>query len=890
MTKASILVVEDEHIVARDIAARLQRRGYLVAGIASTAQEAIEGTGTHRPDLVLMDIMLKGDVDGIAAADQIRDLYDIPVVYLTAFADDQTLARAKVTDAFGYILKPFEERELTITIDMALYKHRMETRLRESERWLGTTLRSIGDGIIAADTTGAITFLNTVAEELTGWRTDEATRRQLSEVFHTAFENVAGRAGGPTVLVRKDGKRIPIEESAAPIKDSRGQTKGIVVVFRDVTDQRRAQDALHVSEERLAGIIASAMDAIVTINGQQQIVLFNAAAEQMFRCSAHEAVGRPLEEFLPSRFRDMHRHHVAEYGRSGTTKRRMGSPGTVIGLRRDGTEFPMEASISQIEAAGERLYTVILRDITERYHAEQALRESEERYRRFFEDDLTGDYIARADGTILDCNPAFARMLGFQNTQAARQCNVLSLYPSVEARERFFSLLQSRGRVEEYEKDLVRPDGQTIHVVENTYGVFGRDGRLVETKGYMYDITERKRLEEQVRQTHKMESIGTLASGIAHDFNNILNNVIGFIMQIKKHAYEPEKVLKYSQTIEKSATRGAELSAQLLSFARKTKRENVPVNVAQIVDEVYSLCGETFPRNITMSRHLDVDLLSVLGDYGELYQVLLNLTVNARDALTARGTGIQGAVSIGAFNGRIGERISGQMLATQTDRYVELRVSDNGIGIPKEMRERIFDPFFTTKERGRGTGLGLSVVYTIVRNHHGIILIDSEEGEGSTFHVYLPAVDRVTAPSVVSGVIRPPAGRQECVLLVDDEESMQELGRELLEEEGYRVLIASNGQDAIHLYRQRSAEIQLVILDLVMPGMDGGQTYLELRKINPDLKVFFCTGYMPDQVISALLEEERLKALQKPFNPENFVQMVREVLDEKPFPSARPPE
>ena len=882
MTKASILVVEDEQIVAKDIAARLQRRGYLVVGIASTAQEAIEGAGTHLPDLVLMDIMLKGDVDGIAAADQIRDLYDIPVVYLTAFADDQTLARAKVTDAFGYILKPFEERELTITIDMALYKHRMETRLRESERWLSTTLRSIGDGIIAADTTGAITFLNAVAEDLTGWRTEEATRRQLSEVFHTAFENVAGRSGGPTVLVSKDGKRIPIEESAAPIKDSRGQTKGIVVVFRDVTEQRRAQDALQVSEARLAGIIASAMDAIITITSEQQIVLFNAAAEQMFRCPADEAVGKPLEEFLPSRFRDMHRHHISEFGRTGITKRRMGSPGAIIGLRRDGTEFPMEASISQIEAAGERLYTVILRDITARYHAEQALRESEERYRRFFEDDLTGDYIARADGTILDCNPAFARMLGFQNTEAALQYNLLSLYPSVEARETFFSLLQVRGRVEEYEKDLVRPDGQTIHVVENTYGVFGRDGRLTETKGYMYDITERKRLEEQVRQTHKMESIGTLAGGIAHDFNNILNNVIGFIMQIKKHAYEPEKVLKYSQTIEKSATRGAELSAQLLSFARKTKRENVPVNVAQIVEEVYSLCGETFPRNITVGRHLDDDLLSVLGDYGELYQVLLNLTVNARDALVARGTNIQGAISIGAFNGRIGERISGQMLATQTDRYVELRVSDNGIGIPKEMRERIFDPFFTTKERGRGTGLGLSVVYTIVRNHHGIILIDSEEGEGSTFHVYLPAVQRVTPLPATSEVIRPPAGRQEYVLLVDDEESMQDLGRELLEEEGYRVLIASNGLDAVHLYGQRSAEIQLVILDLVMPGMDGGQTYLELRKINPHLKVFFCTGYMPDQVISALLEEESLKALQKPFNPENFVRMVRDVLDAKP--------
>jgi two-component system, cell cycle sensor histidine kinase and response regulator CckA len=882
MTKTSILVVEDEHIVARDIAARLQRRGYDIVGIASTATEAIEEAGRSHPDLVLMDIMLRGDVDGITAADQIRELFGLPVVYLTAYADEHTLQRAKVTDAFGYILKPFEERELYITIEMALYKHHMEARLRESERWLATTLRSIGDGIIAADTSGTITFLNPVAEQLTGWRREDALQHQLADVFNTAFDDI-GNGPPATVLVSKSGKRIPIEESAAPIKDDRGQTKGMVVVFRDVTEQRQAEEALRVSEARVSGIVASAMDAIITVDSNQRVLLFNAAAETMFGWTNHEAVGRHLEEFIPPRARRLHRTSISEFGQSGVVKRRMGQPGTTRGLRQGGVEFPIEASISQVESQGERLYTIILRDVTERLKAEEALRTSEAQYRQFFEDDLTGDYIARMDGTLRDCNKAFARILGYPDVASALQCNLHALYPSEHLREAFLSLLQARRRVDEYEKELVRPDGQLIHCVENAIGIFDANDQLVEYKGYMFDITERKRLEEQLRQAHKMESIGTLASGIAHDFNNILNNVIGFVMQIKKHASDPEKVLKYSQTIEKSATRGAELSSQLLSFARKAKREGGTVDAAKVVEEVFSICTETFPGNVTMEKSIDPDLYPIQGDHGELYQVLLNLCVNARDAVMSRGSDARGVVTIGAYNGRVGVGVSAQMLASQTENIVELRVSDDGTGIPQAIRERIFDPFFTTKERGRGTGLGLSVVYNIVRNHRGTILLDSEEGVGSTFHIYFPAVAAAVTPApAVEQQAAPARGKQETVLIVDDEESMQELGRELLEEHGYKVLIASNGPEALEIYRNQPQVIKVVILDLVMPGMDGGQTYLELKKINPGIRAFFCTGYMPDAVISALLEEEHLFAIQKPFNPDQFVQLVRDVLDGKP--------
>jgi len=436
--------------------------------------------------------------------------------------------------------------------------------------------------------------------------------------------------------------------------------------------------------------------------------------------------------------------------------------------------------------------------------------------------------------------------------------------------------------VEYFEKDLVRPDGTLIHVVENTIAKRDKDGAVVEYKGYMFDNTERRKLEEQLRQSHKMESIGTLASGIAHDFNNILNNVIGFVLQIKKHVHDPEKVLRYSQTIEKSAKRGADLSSQLLSFARKGRRESVPVNVSQLIDEVVSLSRETFPRTLTVEKRVEQPQLHVLGDHGELYQVFLNLCVNARDAIVSRG-GPGGLIQITARAAKVGENISPYMLPLHGVDFVEVQVTDDGTGIPSAIREKIFDPFFTTKERGHGTGLGLSVVYTVVRNHHGTILVEGEEGKGATFRIFLPAaapMEHSKDEGLEAVEIR--TGQNELVMIVDDEESMQELGRELLEEEGYKVLVAGDGTQALEMYRNQHRDIDLVILDLVMPGMDGGQTYLELKKVNPYLKALFCTGFMPDQVISALLEEQKLLAVQKPFHPDAFLQTVRRVLDGTP--------
>jgi PAS domain S-box-containing protein len=893
MTRASILVVEDENIVARDIRSRLERQGYDVCAVVPSGEEAVEAAGVHRPDLVLMDIMLKGEMDGIAAADIIRNRYDIPVVYLTAYLDDATIQRAKITEAFGYLLKPFEERELQITIEMALYKHTAERRIR----FHASLLEQVRNAVLATDASLRILDWNRFAAELYGWPDAEVLGRSIFDIIVDAGHGDAvgevrrslegrGRWEGELRARRRDGTAVATHVTMARLLNAVGGVSGYVAVSTDVSVHKRAEEALQVSEQRLAGIVESTMDAIISVNQHQRIVVFNAAAELMFQVPAAEALGSPLDRFIPQRYRGAHERHIERFGATGITNRRMGALGNVVGLRANGEEFPIEASISQLEAAGERLYTVILRDVTERFRAESALRESEERYRRFFEDDLTGAYVATADGRILDCNPSFLRILGFTSREEALAFNVFELYPEQAARAAFVRQLADQRRLVYVEKELRRRDGEPVSVVENTIGVFEEDGRLREFKGYMFNDTERKRLEDQLHQSQKMESIGTLASGIAHDFNNILNNVLGFSMQLKKHMHDPARVVKYTQNIEKSAARGAELSTQLLSFARVSKREVSPTRLGPIIDEVYSLATETFPRTIAVTRHVEPHLRTVLGDHGALYQVLLNLCVNARDAIIARDPLATGTLGLEARNVHPGERIPPLLLADDgVTSVVEIRVSDTGIGIPRHLREKIFDPFFTTKEKGRGTGLGLSVVYSIVRNHRGVMEVESEEGHGSTFRLFLPAHgDDTEAPPLPD----PAAGAEggtERILIVDDEESMQEIAREILEEHGYTVTIAGNGQAAVDLYRARPGEIDLVVLDLLMPGMDGGQTYLALKGIDPRVRAFFCTGYMPDQTITNLLHRDHLRAIQKPFNPQQFVRTVREVLDERPGPS-----
>ena len=686
-----------------------------------------------------------------------------------------------------------------------------------------------------------------------------------------------GDFGTPSIVrwIRKDRSIVWIEQRNVPIFDKSGDLVAVEGIARDVTERKRAEEALRESEERYRIVAETASDGIITIDEQGKILFVNSATENIFGHPVADMLGKEIVLLIPAFLHHIHRSRPTVSPGAGA---RIGWEAIELtGIHRSAGKIPLELSFAEFTKHGARFFTGIVRDITERKRAEEALRCSEEQYRDFFEDDLTGDYIATASGKILACNPAFVRMFGFASIEEVLATNIDAIYPTSADRKKLIRHLERQKKLEYHELELKRVDGSPVYVIQNSIGRFDERGELVELKGYLFDNTERKKLEGQLHQVQKMDSIGTMASGIAHDFNNILNNILGFAMQLKKYTTNEAKVLKYSETIEKSALRGAELANQLLSFVRQKKRQNVPTTVSEIVDEVVALCGETFPKSIAIEKTVDSMLFPVMGDKGELYQVLLNLVVNARDAMPGGGV-----ISIQAMNRDVGRDVSPKLLSADASHCVELRVSDTGVGIPENVLERIFDPFFTTKDKGMGTGLGLSIVFKVIRNHGGSIIVDSTEGKGTTFSIYLPAVELLETTEFSYEEPGLVAGNNELILFVDDDEPTRELARELLEEQGYKVLVAGDGLVATDLYRKQAHEISLVILDLVMPHMDGGQTYIELKKINPMVKAFFCTGYASNDVITSLLAEEDLQALQKPFRAGDFLKTVREVLDREP--------
>ncbi len=392
------------------------------------------------------------------------------------------------------------------------------------------------------------------------------------------------------------------------------------------------------------------------------------------------------------------------------------------------------------------------------------------------------------------------------------------------------------------------------------------------------DVNDRNMNQERLMQTQRMESLATVVGGIAHEFSTILDNVLGFATLIKKYIHDHTKALKYSQAIEQSVQRGDEVTKRLLAFARTGERSPEPVGVSGLLDEVAERASRDCPKQIRVISKYYRTLPDVLAVRSELHQALVNLCLNGRDAIVANAAREgRGTLTIDATRAAVTEELSPALFLPVGEECLAISIADNGVGIRQEIAERIFDPFFTTKEPGHGTGLGLSIVYTIVRAHHGAVLVDSHIGKGSTFRVYMPVHDPRRRHLYRSETAS--ARSTELVLLVDDEPGMLEFGRDILIEHGYRVVTAANGREALDVYQRHADEISLVVLDLLMPHMDGGQTYLELKRVNRSVKALFCSGYTSDGVISSLLGEEHLRAVQKPFQIEEFLTAVRETLD-----------
>lgn len=543
--------------------------------------------------------------------------------------------------------------------------------------------------------------------------------------------------------------------------------------------------------------------------------------------------------------------------------------------RKDGTGFVASLSRSIVKSGSGAVSAIVTvaRDVTDQKQAEEALRTSEEQYRQFFNDDLAGAFICTPTGRLLSCNPSFARIFGFDTVDGALQYNLVALYPKSRQFAEVCDLVRLNHKLEHHEIQLRRSDGTPVYVIQNIIGKFADDGELMEIKGYIFDNTRHTLLEEQLRQAQKMEGIGTLAGGIAHDFNNLLAIIMGHLHILTKGDPELIKKANSLDTISRAVHRGAKLVKQILTFARREETRFEAVSLNNIIEELQKMLVETFPRVIEFSLKLDPALPETIADADQVHQALLNLSVNARDAMPNGG--------MLTFQSELirGMDLRSRYPEAHEHLYAAIRVSDSGVGMPPEVLGRMFEPFFTTKDIGKGTGLGLAVVYGVVKSHKGFVDVTSEQGIGTTFTLYIPIrheeveIGKEGDASSFEGM-----GNGETILIVEDEQMLLELVKGILEGKGYTVLTAMDGAEALNVYEKRKDEIGLVLTDLGLPKVDGWEVFHRIKEQNPAAKVIFASGYIDPTLRTNLLNAGAVDLVAKPYMPQEIISRVREVI------------
>ncbi len=750
-------------------------------------------------------------------------------------------------------------------------------------------ISAIDNGIIITDPDDlhSIINCNPAFEKITGYTRDELTGEGYTILYGPetdikTAENIRQamyeQRECRTIIkcYRKDESPFWNEITFIPVCDTGGNLTHYIGMINDLTERVKSEYRLRESEERFRKMLENASDVISVISEDGIILYESPAVERILGYNnARYRVGKNVFDFVHAEDRDKavatFLHFVNNPGNIKQFTFRMQCA--------DGTWRVME-SVGHNLLDNPTIHGIILnsRDITERIVAEEALRLSEERYRLLFEDDLTGDYIATTGGEIIACNPAFVSMFGYESVQDAMHTNLNDLYPSTKIHSIILDQLQNNKKIDGYEIELKRKDGKSVHIIANIVGVFDSRGKLAEIKGYMFDNTERKRLERQLIHAQKMQSLGTLAAGVAHDFNNVLSILDGSLSLVKPHIKD-EELLKYISMGEMAVERGADVSGRLLTFARTEDVKIIPFDLRKVVSELTKVLNHTIDKDIVVNADIDPDAPFIKGDRSQVYQMLLNMCINARDAILdpGRNSGTQGMISISA------ERVCGDTVRERfndadEEHYLRIRVEDNGVGMSATIRQQIFDPFFTTKPAGKGTGLGLSVVYGMVKNHSGYIDVESEEGHGTTFDVYLPAliIEQELIKQLDDTSVK---GGSETILVVEDEIMMLTIVSEILRVNGYQVIQARDGIEGFEIYKNNYDSIGAVILDMGLPRMSGKEMFKKMKEVNPSVRVVIATGFNDSNLKNILIQEGAQAYIQKPYKPGDILSVLRKVFD-----------
>ncbi len=627
---------------------------------------------------------------------------------------------------------------------------------------------------------------------------------------------------------------------------------------------RKQFDALRGSPDQL-DLFKLANDAIILSDADGKIKQWNPGAERIYGWTKDEALGRNVHTLLGTVLTENGDLEAALQESSYWQ-------GELLQTRRDGRQLCLASRWILRSTDSESLRLQINRDITAQKRAEDALRKSEERYRRFVNEDLTGSVVMKPDGRIVMCNRAFARIFGFESVEKAQTANFNSVLRSRNGTEELFDLVRQHTVVDRHELEVLDVNGDPVYVVTRFAGTFDDQHQLTELQGYLFNDTKRKRLEQQLIQAQKMEGLGTLAGGIAHDFNNILAIILGYATRLETAISNPEQISRSIRVIKEAVERGASLVQQLLTSARQTDARFASVDLNEVVRELEGMLRATFPKMITFELRLRPDLPTIAADRSQIHQVLLNLCVNARDAMPNGGSIILKTSLVDGTE--VGKHFTG----AEAEKYARVRITDTGAGMTREVKSHIFEPFFTTKERRQGTGLGLSVVYGVVNSHRGFVRVESESGSGTTFDIYLPV--QQTAPDICgpAAVLAPKPTAAQTILLVEDEEMLRDLGVTILEGEGYHVLAAKDGIDAVETYVRHRDEIGLVVCDLGLPRLGGRDAFMKMKENNPAVRAIVASGYLDPNVRSEMLKTGVIDTIQKPYDFAEMVEKIRSAI------------
>jgi PAS domain S-box-containing protein len=619
-------------------------------------------------------------------------------------------------------------------------------------------------------------------------------------------------------------------------------------------------------------ILDTAMDGIISIDHKQNIILFNRAAEEIFGWNAEQVLGRSIDMLIPARFLSGHRMWVEQFGHGVIKSRRMGVQRTVMALHSSGHEFPIEASISQTTVDGVHIYTVILRDVTIAVRHRQQIEEQSQMLAQVSDAVIVVDPF----GIITHWNPGAQNLFEWTAEEAMGrdECDLL-LKGDAQTLSQIKYEANNRGRWAG-ELTMTTRSGASV-IIEHRRTILKNDSG--EFKGYLcidIDITFRKKQDRLSLRSQRLESIGTLAGGIAHDLNNVLTPIL---MGAKLLASDraPANRQGLLDTMVASSHRGAALIQQLLAFAGGIQGERHQVSVIQLINEICGLLEHTFPKSIRIEQRIDRNSPHVLGDATELSQILMNLCINARDAMSQGGVLVIEAEPI-----RFAQNVTLPHPDAHEGMYLVLKVSDTGCGMTSEVLDRVFDPFFTTKEFGKGTGLGLATVQGIVKSHGGFILVYSEPNCGSTFSIYLPAATSIEpSEHLSSGSQTHEQGSGYTILVVDDETTIIQMTTAVLVGCGYQVIPAKGGEAALETFRNRRDVISAVLLDMMMPGIDGLQTLEKLREIDPKVRVIACSGLGTAQRENQAINAGAKYFLPKPYSDDQLLTTLTKLLNAK---------